>query len=609
MRTNFKRGLAALAAMAAASGVLVTAASTTVSADPPGTPPDGGITLTPTSGAVSDPITLAPDPIPANCDGDTAVDGYRWNMFISDVRNDPATLDYSSATVDVDGGPGVGFTAPLLTSLGSPVLARNTAADTGQIVGIPVASLGFYGAFLVDGEYNIGFACTLNGETTNYWVTSITVSNGGTDFAEGARPAAPVLDSITPGDAQITANFSAGVANPPVTSFTATATPQGGGAAVTASGAGSPITIPGLTNGTTYDVFVTADNPVGTSDQSNTLSGTPALQGQPPVQNLSAVSAAEACTVTWLAPASGPTPTDYTVDVTQGGTPITGSPFTVTSPLSLDLTGLTSGLSYDISVIANYPAPDFGTAASTSCVPTSSQFIVQQVSVTRPPGALILTQRCGVFGDLPAFTGVNDFPGFVGGQGPDAVELGAETAAGFPGTAPTLDAAGTTPDPEFGEYPAPSPASYPTFCDLDLGTASLVTSGNLAGFYEADGRLNQVSVLDTRDGDLGWTLNGEMSAFDDGFGQTFEGSYLGWDPVVTDVTVTPAYTQVVTAGAQVLPGTGIPGDSGLGDGEVLASANAGEGLGVAILDARILLLIPPTVPAGDYDGDLVLSFL
>ena len=56
------------------------------------------------------------------------------------------------------------------------------------------------------------------------------------------------------------------------------------------------------------------------------------------------------------------------------------------------------------------------------------------------------------------------------------------------------------------------------------------------------------------------------------------------------------YDQVVTAGAQVLPGT----DPGLTVNSILGESLANEGLGIATMDARMNLLIPASADAGDY---------
>jgi large repetitive protein len=76
-------------------------------------------------------------------------------------------------------------------------------------------------------------------------------------------PGAPTIGSATAGDQQATVTFTA----PPssggsaITQYTVTSNPGG----LTASGANSPVTVTGLTNGTAYDFTVVATNEAGTS--------------------------------------------------------------------------------------------------------------------------------------------------------------------------------------------------------------------------------------------------------------------------------------------------------------------------------------------------------
>ena len=145
-----------------------------------------------------------------------------------------------------------------------------------------------------------------------------------------------------------------------------------------------------------------------------------------------------------------------------------------------------------------------------------------------------------------------------------------------------------------------------------MGTARFVTSGALAGqFYTADGRLNQVTVLDTRDVDAGWTARGDIEDSFTSGGDTFSGNYLGWVPQVTDTSdpsVGSPYDQVVNPGGTVLPGAGTPGNgTGLTSNPPLAFAAGGAGLGIATLDARMNLLIPASADAGNYSATLSLT--
>jgi len=75
-------------------------------------------------------------------------------------------------------------------------------------------------------------------------------------------PGAPAITAAAAGDAKATVSFTTPVSNggTDITSYTVTSTPGG----FTGSGATSPITVTGLTNGTAYTFTVTATNTVGT---------------------------------------------------------------------------------------------------------------------------------------------------------------------------------------------------------------------------------------------------------------------------------------------------------------------------------------------------------
>ena len=74
-------------------------------------------------------------------------------------------------------------------------------------------------------------------------------------------PGAPTITNVEAGDKEVTVYFTAPVSNggDTITSYTVTAEPDG----ATASGASSPITVKGLTNGQAYTFTVTATNSVG----------------------------------------------------------------------------------------------------------------------------------------------------------------------------------------------------------------------------------------------------------------------------------------------------------------------------------------------------------
>ncbi|XBJ48367.1 Ig-like domain-containing protein [Shewanella sp. H8] len=78
---------------------------------------------------------------------------------------------------------------------------------------------------------------------------------------------APSIGIATAGDTQATVSFSAPANNggAAITAYTVTSSPSG----ITSSGAGSPLTVIGLTNGTPYTFSVTATNSAGTSAASS----------------------------------------------------------------------------------------------------------------------------------------------------------------------------------------------------------------------------------------------------------------------------------------------------------------------------------------------------
>ncbi len=234
--------------------------------------------------------------------------------------------------------------------------------------------------------------------------------------------------------------------------------------------------------------------------------------------------------------------------------------------------------------------------------------LVQTFIFERPAGALILTQRCGVHNDIPPTAAVQDFPGFP-------FDLPA-----VPGTtdqvgrAPDIDLTSETiePDPLFDQYP--DAGTNPSRCGVDLGVGDVILDGPLAGrYFAASGIMNEITVLDNRAIDAGWSVTGSVSDFTSP-SDAFDGSHLGWTPIVSadsDPTSADGYDQLVTAGPEILPGTGVDIGQGLasGGGRVLASALPGQGLGMAVLDARVRLLAPVGIDAGIYEAVMTITVM
>lgn len=572
-------------------------------------------------------------PLGASCGGDSTNSSYRVQSYMVPNTVDPSTLQFN-ASGPVPNAVGASFRQPLYDTTGSPYVDKLTAnQETANGPGLIIGGTNFdYAVFvpgnIPQGAYNIGIACTLGPASATqmkeYWniqktfTTSATDSPAGVTWAVGATPVAPVLNTVvssggTAGGA-LTANYTSTASDPATSSYTVTATPTAGGTPVTATSASPTSTqVTGLTNGAQYSVTVKATNSVGDSPQSNAITATPVQQNHPAIQNLAATPGTGKVDLSWNPPADAGTtaPTGYTVtNSPAGGT-------TTVSGTTASVTGLTAGTLYTFTVTATYATAPGGDPATVQATPLASQVVLQDITVTRPNGALVFTQVCGVNGALAAEAATsNGFPAV------------AAVPADSTGTAPTLSDG--TPDPKFGEYPYPenadgtSAANYPTKCGVALGNAKFVKSGPGGGkFFAASGVLNQVTVVDTRDTDDGWNATGTMGTFMAGTGKSFSGSQLGWTPVRTSDTEAftdsdgNVYDQTVAAGAAVLPNS--PNAVGLSAGRALgvsaakactvttAPTNCTGGLGTAVLDARLKLLIPVTAKSGNYTGTLTIS--
>ncbi|MDH3342387.1 MAG: fibronectin type III domain-containing protein [Gammaproteobacteria bacterium] len=190
-------------------------------------------------------------------------------------------------------------------------------------------------------------------------------------------PNAPTIGSATGGNAQASVSFSAPGSDggSAITGYTMTSSPGGH----IGTGASSPITVSGLSNGTAYTFSVTATNAVGvgvSSTASNSV--TPATIPDAPTIGTATGGAAEAV-VNFSAPLDngGNAISSYTVTSSPDGITASGS----ISPITV--TGLTDGTAYAFTVIATNGVGDSAASSlSNSAIPDSPPVITVPADVT-----------------------------------------------------------------------------------------------------------------------------------------------------------------------------------------------------------------------------------
>ena len=205
--------------------------------------------------------------------------------------------------------------------------------------------------------------------------------------ATGSVPGAPTAVSAVAGNAQAVVSFTAPANNggSDITSYTVTSSPGN----ITASGAASPITVTGLTNGTAYTFTVRATNSVGlgtASSPSNSI--TPSSPPSAP-SGVTATAKSLSALVSWTQPANGGSAiTSYTITPYQGASPVSASITTVQGAANTSgyVYGLANGTAYTFTVTAtNAIGTSSASAASSSITPVSD---APTTAVTEGPTAI-----------------------------------------------------------------------------------------------------------------------------------------------------------------------------------------------------------------------------
>jgi hypothetical protein len=117
-------------------------------------------------------------PSDAACQGDSATAGYRVSTFLVPAGDDPGSLTYEELKPVGDGRWSIwkDTTDPALNMLTSV----SGEGQPGAVVDLPqfTFDVGLFPGEIASGDYRLGLACTLGGETTRYWDTAVTIAEG-----------------------------------------------------------------------------------------------------------------------------------------------------------------------------------------------------------------------------------------------------------------------------------------------------------------------------------------------------------------------------------------------------------------------------------------------
>lgn len=295
------------------------------------------------------------------------------------LRNSVAPLSPLNVTaVASDSQASVSFSAPIDDG-GSAITSYTVTSSPGGFT-----ATGAISPLVVTGLTN-GTAYTFTVKATNA-IGSSSDSTASSSVTPTGPPQAPTGVVALEGNTEAIVSFTAPINSGglSIIDYTVTSSPEG----LTAVGASSPLTVTGLTNGTSYTFTVVARNELGTGTSSSASSAITVGAPKPPTNVVGTFGNGEV-SISFTASDDNGTAVDlYTVTSTPGGFTATGT----SSPIIVS--GLTNGTSYVFDIVAQNSIGSSSAATSAAVIPAT---------VPAPPTNISATP--GVNSAIVSFTG------------------------------------------------------------------------------------------------------------------------------------------------------------------------------------------------------------
>jgi hypothetical protein len=325
--------------------------------------------------------------------------GNNANLTLNSVGSTTSVLVGAAAQTITFANPGsqsFGTTPTLTASASSSLTPTFTSSTTGVCTITSVGAL----SFVTTGT------CTINADEAgnSAYLPAAQVSQSFSVTAVVAD--APTIGTATAGDAQASVIFSAptNTGGAAITAYTVTSSPGG----LTASGAASPLTVTGLTNGTAYSFSVTATNSVGTGSASSASNSVTPIGSQtitfanPGAQNIGtsptltasasssltptfSSSTTGVCTITSVGALSFVTTGTCTINADEAG----NSAYLPAAQVSqsFSVTAVVAG----VPTAVNATAGDSSASVSFTAPASDGGSVISGYTVTSSPGGLTVT--------------------------------------------------------------------------------------------------------------------------------------------------------------------------------------------------------------------------